>query len=143
MYSCSKRKQLEPLNRLYHQTIDIGEYFIGSGGFLAYYQNNIIGLDMSQSMQPFFCLKSNDASQTFFYFGNRGQGPNDFLMPYSIQYINSQTIGVFDLMSNFYAEFNIPDENGAVIIHKKLRINTPRTRIIQPAWNQYIGLSMD
>jgi hypothetical protein len=141
--SCSNHKQAESISLLKHQTIDSGENFIGYGGFLAFCQGNIVGMEMSQSMQPFFCIRSNGSSQTLFRFGNKGQGPDDFLRPLSIQYINNQTVGTFDIMSKTYSEFTIPNENEELKIDKKIRFQAQLTQIIKTACNQYIGLSFD
>jgi hypothetical protein len=138
---CSNHKQTE-ITILKHQSIDLKEDYIGYGGFLALYQENIVGIDMSPSMQPFFCLKSNDSQNPFYYFGNRGRGPNEFLMPYSIQYINNQTVGVLDVRSGGYFEFKIPTENEGLAIDKKNFFQMPMTRIVKTAFNQYIGLSL-
>ena len=107
---------------LYAQTsnIDFGDQFIGYGGFLTYFNNTIVGLDFSPSMNPFFYVKLNGSTQTLFQFGNKGQGPNDFIRPQSIQYISGQTIGVFDIMLKTYCEFSIPVETVDVTIVKKV-----------------------
>jgi hypothetical protein len=141
--SCSNHKQAESISLLKHQTIDSGENFIGYGGFLAFCQGNVIGLELSSSMQVFFSLKPDDSSQKLFRFGNRGQGPDDFLRPLSIQYINNRTVGVFDIMSKTYSEFDIPKENEELKIDKKIRFQAQLTQVIKTACNQYIGLSFD
>jgi hypothetical protein len=134
---------VESISLLKHQTINLGENFIGYGGFLAFCQDHVIGLEMSSSMQPFFCIRLDSLSQTPFRFGNKGQGPNDFLRPLSIQYINNQTVGTFDIMSKIYSEFDIPNENEELKIDKKIRFQAQLTQIIKTAHNQYIGLSFD
>jgi hypothetical protein len=144
--SCSNQKsdvQEESISLLRHQTINLGEDFIGYGGFLAFCRENVIGLEMSSSMQPFFCIRADSSSQAPFRFGNKGQGPDDFLMPFSIQQINNQTVGIWDLMSKTYSEFEIPNENEELKINKKIKIQARLSRIIKTACNQYIGLSFD
>ena len=138
--SCLTDKQKEPVSVLQHQAIDLGERFIGSGGFLDFYQGTIIGLDLSPTMQPFFRFMPNEPSLPLFYFGNRGQGPHDFLRPLSIQFVSNQAVGTLDIMSNTYVEFSIPNENEVLITDKKIRFQTPLTQIIKTAFNQYIGL---
>ena len=138
--SCSNQKQAKSISILQHQTIDLGENFIGYGGFLAFNQGVVIGLDLARTMQPFFRLKPNDPSQPLFYFGNRGQGPNDFLVPLSIQYINNQTAGTLDIMSNTYTEFSIPNESEELKVIKKMTFQTSLNQIIKTAFNQYVGL---
>ncbi|MCL2737854.1 MAG: TolB-like 6-bladed beta-propeller domain-containing protein [Bacteroidales bacterium] len=141
--SCSNNEQTDPMLILNHQTIDMSEHFIGIGGFLAFSQDNIVGIEYAPSMQPFFCLKQTESSQTLFHFGNKGRGPNEFLMPYSIQYLNNQTVGVWDMMSTTYYEFRIPNEHEGVAIDKAIKIQGRLSRIIKTSFNQYIGLSFD
>jgi len=140
LYSCSNSKRQKSINILQHQTIDLGINLIGYGGFLAFYQDAVIGLDFASPMPPFFCFKPNESSQMFFHFGNKGQGPDDFLMPLSIQYINNNTVGTFDVMSKTYSEFSIPAKNEVLRINRKIRFQAPLTQLIKTAFNQYIGL---
>ena len=48
--SCSNNKHAKTTHTLNHQTIDLGENYIGYGGFLTCCQDVIIGLEMSPSM---------------------------------------------------------------------------------------------
>ena len=141
--SCSNHKQTELITVLKHQTIYLGEDFIGYGGFITYYQGVVVGMDLSPSAQPFFCITPNGSSQTLFRFGNKGQGPNDFLRPSSIQYIDNLTIGAFDMMSRTYNEFIIPNEHEELKVDKKIEFQMPLTRVIKTASNKYIGLSIE
>lgn len=140
--SCSNQKKTEPL-LLNHQTIDIGDDFIGYGGFLAFSPDAIVGIDYAPSMQPFFCLKQNESPQTLFYFGGKGRGPNEFVMPYSIQHIDRQLIGIFDVTTMTYYESPIPCENDEIVINKSVKIHSQVSRIIKTSFNQYIGLAFD
>jgi len=38
---------------------------------------------LSPSMNPFFYVKLNGSPKKLFHFGNKGQGPNDFIRPQS------------------------------------------------------------
>ena len=143
LFSCSFHKQLNSLTILNHRTVDLGNDFVGYGGYLAYNQDFIAGIDFSPSMQPFFCLRQNGSSEILFHFGNKGQGPNDFLMPYSIQHINNDTIGTWDIMSSTYCEFINPHENEELKIEKKIKIQARLSRIVKTVFNQYIGLTFD
>ena len=143
LYSCSNHKQTESVVILKHQMIDLNEDFIGYGGFLAFYQGSIVGLDMAPSVPPFFCITPNSSPHILFRFGNRGQGPDDFLWPSSIQHINNQTIGVFDMNLGAYNEFRIPNEHEVLKIDKKIHFQTRLYQIKKTAFNQYIGLSFE
>jgi len=140
--SCINNKQEKSIVILKHHLIDIGENVIGYGGFLAQNQGSIVGLDFAPTVQPFFCIKPYGESQTLFRFGNKGQGPDDFLWPASIQFINNQTIGAFDMMSGTYNIFSIPSEHEELNIDKKIKFQIQLSKVIKTAFNQYIGLSV-
>ncbi len=129
---------------LKHKLINLKGQFIGYGGFLTINNDRVIGMDFSPSQPPFFCLKPNETPPAFFHFGNKGQGPNDFLHPFSIQLINDSTIGSMDMSANTYMEFRIPQEGEEVEITKRMKFNfnARPLRMIKTAHNQYIGLSM-
>ena len=138
--NCSNHKQVE-ITSLRHQTIDVGDQFIGYGGHLTVFKDKIIGLDLAPAMQPFFFVKQTNSTQLF-YFGHKGQGPNEFLKLLSIQNINNQTIGAFDNMLKTYFEFNIPNENEELHIDKKIIIQFQEvlTQVFKIAYDQYLGI---
>jgi hypothetical protein len=138
---CSNRKQAKPVRQLWHETIDLGNEYLGYGGFLAYCQGVVVGIEMNRSLQPFFCLEPGDSSDTFFFFGNKGRGPNEFLMPYSIQCIDDRTVGVFDTQTRLYSEFAVPGQRETLKVGKGVKMPFPSTRIIRTAFDQYIGLT--
>jgi len=141
--NCSSHKEAKQIIVLKHQTIDLGNEQIGFGGFLSYNNGVIIGIEMHPSMPPFFCFIPDESSQKFFYFGSKGRGPNEFIMPYSIQYIDEQTTGVFDVMSITYSEFNNPIQNETLTVNKKIQVRSSSSRIFKTAFNQYIALSLN
>ena len=140
--NCSNSKLKEKNTILKHKEIDLNENIIGYGGFLVSYENVIIGTELSQSLPPFYCLVQNEGKHTFYRFGNRGQGPNDFIHPFSIQNIQSGYVGVMDMSSRAYSEFYFPKENEEINIEKKINFGHQLFRIIKTAYNNYIGLSM-
>ena len=140
--SCSNSKNSIERTILNHEKINLSEEFVGYGGFLEYYKNKIFGVEIAPSLPPFFCLIKNEEKHSLFRFGNRGQGPNDFNHPYSVQYVDDETVGVMDLSTRTYCEFVIPEENYDININKKIKFDYLTTRIIKTAYNEYIGLSM-
>ncbi len=140
--NCSNQKSSKPNITLKHQTINLGEDFVGYGGPLTFYQGTIVGVDLSPAMQPFFHIKPTASRQTLLRFGNKGQGPNEFLMPHSIQRMNNQTIGIFDISSKTFNEFQIPNEQEELKIDRKTEIKSSLYQVIKTSFNQYIGLSI-
>ena len=129
------------MGTLKHSTIDIGENIIGRGGLLVICQDTVIGVDFNiSSMPPFYCLKPDSTSLSFYHFGNRGQGPNDFLQPYSLQRIDNNTLGSNDPSAKTFYEFTIPREKESVIIDKRVIFDVIPSRVIKTAFNQYIAL---
>lgn len=140
---CTDQKQELMRSRLEHQSINLGDKYIGYGGFLTYTQEGtVVGIEMNSSLSPFFCLKSTDSS-SFYFWGTRGKGPNEFIMPYSIQRIDDRTIGVLDAGTKSYYEFAIPSENTVPRIEKSIRFQIVSSRIIKTTFDQYIALSLN
>ncbi len=135
---CSSNKPTGSIGRLEHRAIDLGNQYLGYGGFIAYCNGDIVGIEMNPSASPFFCLDSKE--QSFYLFGNRGRGPGEFLMPYSIQFTDNQSIGISDAQTRIYYEFAIPEEGETPKIHKELKLQLPASRIIKTAFDQYISL---
>ena len=128
---------------LKHNTIDLGDDFIGFGGPLTINQDRMIGLEVGSSLNPLFCYTPSHGTPTFYRFGSKGQGPDDFLYPFSIQHINHETIGVWDMSKRSYCELKIPNENESVEIDQSIRFEFQLSKIIKTAYDQYIALSME
>jgi hypothetical protein len=140
-WSCSTQKQTEPIGTLEHQIINTGEKYLGYGGFLAYCEGDIVGLELHPSVkQPFFNLMPNGE---FYFFGSKGRGPNEFLLPYSIQFVDGRTVGVFDAQTKTYSEFIVPNEGEGPKIEQEIRFQSVSSRIIKTAFDQYISLSLN
>ena len=56
LYSCSNSTKEKPVYKLQHNTIDLGDDFIGHGGYLAIYKDTILGMEMGASIPPFYCF---------------------------------------------------------------------------------------
>jgi len=140
--SCTGRERTKTVGVLEHTAIDMGEHYLGAGGFLAYLDGEVVGVEMSKHLPPFFHLADKDASESrFSFFGSRGRGPNEFLLPYSIQHITMRTVGVFDAMSKVYCEFDVPRVGESPTIMKTIRFQSPASRMLKTAFDQYISLS--
>ena len=135
---CSDTRQTEHIQIIEHELIDLGGVYLGAGGFLTYRGGSVVGIDLHPAVkQPFFTLSQDE---TFYTFGNKGRGPDEFLMPFSIQLTEKQTIGVFDAQTNTYSEFDLPRKGESPKVKKEVKIESRSTRIIKTAFNQYISL---
>ncbi len=135
---CRSSASKEQAGELRHRTIDMGGEYLGVGGFLACCGGSVVGLELSPAVkQPFFNLTREGE---FYFFGSKGRGPGEFLMPYSIQYVGNRTVGVFDVQTRTYSEFTIPREGEMPRTEKEMKIESSSSRIIKTAFDQYIAL---
>lgn len=136
--ACSQSPKTGQIETLVHQPVDLGDNYVGVGGFLSYCKDFIVGIELSPAVtQPFFKLTQDGVFSTF---GSKGRGPNEFLMPFSLQHVDDQTIGVFDVQTRLYSEFAVPREGESPIIKKEVRMQSSSTRVIKTAFGQYIAL---
>jgi hypothetical protein len=140
--SCStpeKKPSANPV--LYHTNAGLNEEYIGGGGAIIAYNNGIIGIEESGPLPPFFLLSTNGKTPTYMHFGNRGQGPEEFIHPYPIQYLDENTFGVYDLMLKMYKEVTVPTEAAPSRTTGQITLESRPFSAIKTAYNQYAGLS--
>lgn len=138
---CTFTKNTEKSSEtLVHHNIDIKNEMIWKGGFILASKNGLIGFEESQSLPAFYYFNNND-KDSLFRFINKGQGPNEVLHPMNLQYINEDTLGVFDIMNMSY--YHIPIEKNMEFINLNERVHFENRfyHILKTAQNQYIGLS--
>lgn len=104
--SCKKQVQKEKQKQIVHKTVALKNNYIGKAGPIIKVQNKIIGIDFFlDSCFYYIDLKSNELHR----FGTKGQGTNDFLYPYTLQYLSEKKFGVYDLMTRKFSEISIDD----------------------------------
>jgi hypothetical protein len=113
--------------------------FIAYGGQLIPVKDYLFGIEYSLDTCFYqLGLKNN----LFERFGNKGQGPNDFLMPQSIQYISDTVVGVYDMLQRSYVmlDISLPLENRNT---KKLKVTSFdhfSFQVLKTCFDQYIGI---
>jgi hypothetical protein len=75
-------------------------------------------IDFSNNGKIFRCYKLNDFNHKMF-FGDRGQGPNEYLTPLFFKSINKNSFCVFDLNLSKITEFGVTDHDSLKIISEK------------------------
>jgi hypothetical protein len=138
LLSCSNNKKPIQEQTIYHNAIS-DEIFIGRGGNMIFLSDSIIvGIDDNRA-NLFFRLNCNIPS--ICNFGNKGQGPDDFIAPFSIQRINANTIACFDALLKHYSEIELSDD---CAFKKKNKIFFPELnfRVIKTIQDKYIGLGL-
>jgi hypothetical protein len=129
---------------LTHNAIKLQDEYIGNGGFLLVCKDGLVGLEESSSLPVFYYMKNSTDVHVLSRFLNRGQGPNEVLYPINIQYINEDTIGMYDIMNMSYYNIPILKENDSIIhIKKTVSFDTRYYRAVRTSYNQYIALSAE
>ena len=90
---------------LSHMTIELCDDFVGYGGTLSPCENGIIGIEYAKSFPPLFQLKIEKEEFVMKRIGNRGQGPNEFINPITIQNLNNSIYGVMTLTKNLIMKY--------------------------------------
>ena len=102
--ACATSQKEEPVTVLAHQTVEIKNDYIGMAIQLLIVGDRLYGADMLTDT----CLFCIDLTKNEMYrFGAKGQGANDFVMPYSLQYLDENRIGVYDMPTRKYCEVDL------------------------------------
>lgn len=127
---------------LNHKKVDMENEYIGFPGPFIPINDGFIGIEFNKNSPPLLQLKQINAQYVVTHFGNRGQGPGDFITVSNIQVINKDLVGVFDRGSSSYFEF--PTSNVENMINnKKVKFERSYFRVIKTNDSQYIGLSTE
>jgi hypothetical protein len=113
--------------------------FIEYGGLMVSFKNMLIGLEAKTS-HPFYYLDYKEPDQLH-RFGEIGLGPADFVTPFSLQYINGETYGIYDIVKKSFTELALPGKDKEIAIKKVTQIeNKMAFHVMKTAYNQYIGI---
>jgi hypothetical protein len=145
--SCRSDKNNVDNPILFHSALHLNNEYIGNGGAIIAYNEGIVGIEEAGSLQPFYNIDIQEGIQEHIvtHFGNRGQGPEDFIRPYPIQYINEDVFGAYDISSQTYKEIAIPKGGVEYPTHiiNYVTFESQPFQVIKTAYNQYVGLSAD
>jgi hypothetical protein len=132
-------KNADSFEMLYHSAIN-KELFIGRGGYMVYNESNhqITGIDDVERF-CFYSINTNTSHWTLCNFGDKGQGPDDFFKPFSLQYIDEKTLGCFDVYLKNFSEFSIFSDCSQVKKSKRIPFISTFS-VIKTGNNQYIGI---
>ncbi len=140
--ACSTKNKENQKNKiLSHTKIGLKDGFIGNGGFLLICKNKVIGFEESALLPAFYRVEKDKNNFNLSRFVNRGQGPDEVLRPFNIQYQNEDTIGVYDIMNMSYYSIPITSNNDSIEIRKHINFNKRYFRVIKTAYRQYLALS--
>ncbi|MDR1169846.1 MAG: TolB-like 6-bladed beta-propeller domain-containing protein [Prevotellaceae bacterium] len=136
--SCNSEEKPEKIE-LFHSNIRLDNEYVGKGGDIISCNEGIIGIEEASALAPLYKIDTVENRLTTF--GVRGQGPDDFLHPYPLQYISEDKFGVYDMFLNTYKEVLIPGNDGTVRTVSSIKMEKRPYRAIKTAYNQYLGLS--
>jgi WD40 repeat protein len=137
--SCGNKEE-SAKTKLYHSTVRLDNEHIGKGGDIISCNEGIIGIEEASSLAPLY--KIDTTKNKRIAFGVRGQGPDDFLHPYPLQYISEDIFGVYDMLMNTYKEIIIPKQDDETVrIVSNVKMEKRPYRVMKTAYNQYLGLS--
>ncbi|MDR3250972.1 MAG: hypothetical protein LBT42_04825 [Tannerella sp.] len=97
----------QAVTSLKHSVVNLKEEYIGMGGPIIAYKDGITGYEGAESLSPFFITRGDSVT----HFGNRGQGPHDFIHPYVIQYLDGDVFGTYDMQTQTYKEVTVPGKD--------------------------------
>jgi len=135
---CKNTRPIEEnISYINHHMINIGNDIIGRGGPMLSFQDQTVGIEFL--FDTCFYTWDNKKS-SFFRFGNRGQGPDEFLHPSSLQCTSDTTIGIYDLFTKRFDEIRFPLERYEVKKTNNVLFESRTFRIIKTNNNQYLGI---
>ena len=137
---CQSGKKEMPQTRLTHIEDAAKDIFVGTGGWTIATDTYLIGLDYG--LDEFFYRYNyrTDNPDSVYRFGNKGQGPDDFIYPFSLQYLNDSLMGTYDAQTRLFSEVSL-NSNSEQIKCKSLRLdNLMSFKVLKTHYNQYIGM---
>ncbi|MDR2147483.1 MAG: TolB-like 6-bladed beta-propeller domain-containing protein [Tannerella sp.] len=137
---CQPAKKETPQTRLTHVEDVANDIFVGTGGWMIATDTYIIGLDYG--FDEFFYRYNYRTGNpdSVYRFGNKGQGPNDFLHPFSLQYISDTLMGTYDAMLKSFTEVSLSPDSKKIKSQSLRLDNNMSFKVLKTPYNQYLGM---
>jgi hypothetical protein len=139
LLSCTPSEKKAVDCHLNHSAVYDNELLIGQCVALVAFSNHIIGIDAQHFYKSFFVQNIADTS-SFFYFGDKGQGPGEFIYPFSIQFVDDSSLFVYDWISKRSNRVNIDFESGRTRVTGRLLDEKLCFSVVSTAAEQYLGI---
>ncbi|MDR1583354.1 MAG: TolB-like 6-bladed beta-propeller domain-containing protein [Prevotellaceae bacterium] len=139
LLSCTSPEKKTADCRLNHSAVYDNELLIGQCVSLVASSNHIIGVD-AQNLDKLFFVQNIADTSSFFHFGDKGQGPGEFIYPFSIQLVDDSSLFVYDLMLKKINRINIDFESGRTDITGQLLDEKLCFSVVSTAYGQYLGI---
>jgi hypothetical protein len=134
--SCQSPKETHRV--LSHHDYDMNELLLGTGGYMiATGDAHLTGLNYGGN--TFFYRQNVTNPVELRLFGSAGQGPDEFIHPFSLQYLSDQTIGSYDMATGEYSELALQPNAEYLKSNKRLFTSDMNFKVVKTGNNQYIG----
>lgn len=127
---------------VHHNSMNPSEYLMGAPVKMLLVDSILITLDYaSESFFHVFNIKRNEYLGNW---GSKGQGPNEFLQPFSLTYLSPRNFLSYDLFDNSIKKISIDAlKKGEIIYDKALSFNSISNLAILPVKdNNYVSFGM-
>ena len=147
-YSCENNKINSRLDNLFtskvfleYEKMSSNNYIWGTPMDMIYCDSAIIVFDEKSEDGLFHLVDLNDLD-SIYDFGKKGQGVNEFLMPFDIQLFGKSSISVYDLYKKTLSVLNIPEIKTGIRNYSILIKDTiPGTiKVLPTAFNTFVSL---
>jgi hypothetical protein len=125
--------------RLNHSAVYDNDLLLGQCVALIASSNHIIGID-AQNIDKLFFVQNIADTSSFFCFGDKGQGTDEFIYPFSIQFVDDSSLFVYDFMSKKINWVNIDFESGRTGVTGQLLDEKLCFSVVSTAYGQYLGI---
>lgn len=143
LFSCTEKKEQEvvPVQSLKHEVLMGDEYLIGKTRDLDLVNDSIPVVINSKSQKAFQIL--DYVSGSVCELGEIGQGPNEFLMPYSLSVNEGNAFSFYDLNRRRFSTIYLNGEDGSWRVEHLFKSDSLVHLCILPIVNgQYIATGM-
>lgn len=141
--SCMTKKAHEevPVQMLEHEVLMGDEYLIGNIRDMELVNDSIPIVANSKSQKAFQLL--NYSKDSIRDFGDIGQGPDNFLMPYSLSVRNENTFSFYDLNRRRYSTIHLNEEDGSWRVEHQFNSDSlAHINVLPIVNNRYIATGM-
>jgi hypothetical protein len=132
-------KEVSGVHQVVHSVYNMDDLTIGYGGYMiATQDHHLVGLDYNDDF--FFFRQEVNHPELLYCFGKKGQGPDEFIHPFSLQYLNDDLIASYDMFSRQFSEITLNPHAIRLKVKTLSFTSMMNFKIIKTAYGQYIGI---
>lgn len=124
-----------------HESIQLKNDYLGKPGPIIELDKKIVGIDYELDSCLFYIDIETDS---LYRFGPRGVGSGEFIYPYTIQHLDKNRFGIFDLQARKYTQIQI--KNHQIHMETPVPVTNDKTSqsfdVKQISSNSYLGIGM-